>query len=293
MQCRLCGNEHSIKKYTINRFDPPFLINECAKCGFLFQDAGGDPGRAYSFYDEGYYTGTGAYTYIDERKEEEACRVVWKKRVSKWMKWDRSGKPGGSFLDVGCSFGGLMKVAEESGLKPYGIEVSLYSGAFAKKRFGGDSIFIGSVEDVKLPENEFSIVSLIEVIEHVHDIRKAIGNIYASMKKGGVLIIQTADMEGLQAKLYGKKYGYFLPGHLSYFSRNNLAGLLKSAGFSRIKFIGGVEFGLLSKLIKSGYGFKKWTDYLRWIKISTYHLISKAAFGRFHMTSSMVMAAWK
>jgi ubiquinone/menaquinone biosynthesis C-methylase UbiE len=186
-----------------------------------------------------------------------------------------------------------MKVAQELGYKVTGIEVSDYAGNYTKKRFGKESVLIGNIEEIKLPENYFSIVSLIEVLEHILDFRKALNNIISSMKRGAVIVIQTADMDGLQARLFGPKYHYYLPGHLSYFSRTTLTILLKSIGFRKIKFIGGVEFSLFPKLIKSKSGFKKWTDYFKWIKISIYHLLSRIAIGRFHLTSSMVVAAWK
>jgi len=291
MICRICGNEIIKEKYVIKKFDPPLFVWKCSRCGFLFQET--DSEKASSYYTKEYYEGGAYYSYMDERAEESACRVVWKKRFFKWAGWDMTGIGNGKFLDVGCSFGGLMKVAEEFGYRSYGMEVSVYSGNYSSKRFGKGSVYIGNVENIKLPENEFSIVSLIEVIEHISDVKKALGNIYSSMKKGGVIIVQTADMDGLQAKFLGSGYGYFLPGHLSYFSRRTLSAVLKSAGFMNVKFIGGVEFGLIPKLIKSSFKFKKWTDYLRWFKISIYHLMSKVAVGRFHLTSSMVMAAWK
>jgi SAM-dependent methyltransferase len=291
MICRICGSENIGDKYRIVRFDPHFSIKECKRCGFLFQEI--DVGKSNSFYGRGYYEGNSFYTYIDERKEEQACRAVWNKRFGKWSGWDRTGPPGGDYLDIGCAFGGLMQVAMEHGYHPYGVEVSEYSGNYTKKRFGAASVFIGNIEEMELPGNKFSILSLIEVIEHLYDPKKALLKAYASMKKGGVIIIQTADMDGLQARLFGPGYNYFLPGHLSYFSRSNLSKLLESTGFLNIKFIGGVEFGLLPKLIKSGYGFKKWTDYFKWLKISIYHYISKITLGRLHLTSSMVLVAWK
>lgn len=291
MECRLCGNENIRIKYRISGFDPAIVIMECPGCGFLFQEI--DIGKSNSYYDRGYYEGNSFYSYMDERKEERACRVVWKKRFLKWIGWDRTGLAKGDFLDIGCSFGGLMQVAGDYGYSPFGVEVSDYSGNYSKKRFGESSVIIGNIEEIELPLNKFSIISMIEVIEHLYDPKKALRNVYASMKRGGVIIIQTADMDGLQARLYGPGYNYFLPGHLSYFSRSNLTKLLESAGFINIEFIGGVEFGLLPKLVKSAFGFKKWTDYFRWFKITMYHLISKIAFGRLHFTSSMVLIAWK
>lgn len=291
MFCRLCGSENIRQKYQINKYNPELVIFECQSCRFLFQEL--DKKKAYSFYDQGYYEGKNNYSYMDERQDEEACRIVWKKRFEKWENWDKTKSLKKNYLDVGCSFGGLMKAAQEKGYKAYGVEISEYSGDYAKKRFGNDAVLIGNIENIALPEDYYSIVSMIEVIEHLYDPKKAVQNIYNAMKNGALLVVQTADMDGLQSRIYGKKYHYYLPGHLSCFSRENLTKLLRSAGFSRIRFFGGVEFGLLPKLMKSAYGFKKWTDYLKWFKISMYHLMSRIAWGRIHLTSSMVMTAWK
>ncbi len=291
MPCRLCGYERIGKKYKVCRNDEDLTILKCLKCGFIFRED--DKKDASSYYGIGYYKGCSSYSYMDERNDEEACRSVWRKRFLKWKKWDKTGFQNGSFLDVGCSFGGLMNVAAENGYLVSGIDISDYAGDYAKKRFGEGSVSIGNIEDIKLPGDLFSIVSLIEVIEHVVNVRKALKNIYDSMKKGGVIVLQTADMEGLQARLYGSRYHYYLPGHFSYFSRYNLSMLLKETGFREIKFYGGGEFGLLPKLLKSAAGYKNWIDYFRWIKIIMYHFLSMIAIGRFHLTSSMVLAAWK
>lgn len=291
MKCKLCNSEDIIEKYIIDKFSKDFLIYECKNCNFMFQNT--DVENAYKFYTEEYYKQTQDYSYIDEREKEHFARYVWKKRFKILKKLEKTTGKDKNFLDVGCSFGGLMKVSEENGYKAYGVEVSEYSGKYSKERFGKDRVFIGSIENVKLPEEKFSIVTMIEVIEHIVDPLKAIFNIYNSMKKGGVLLIQTANMSGLQAKLFGKKYHYFLPGHISYFNHKNLKNLLKEIGFNKIKVYGGVEFGLLPKLLKSRGDFKSLPDYLKWIRISLYHLISKIKICGLFFTSSMVVIARK
>lgn len=286
--CRLCGSRRVAKKFTIPRRadnHKAFDIFECAECAFQFRDI---PERdAYKFYHEGYYKGKAAFAYLDERQNEPASRVVWKARMERLMRRDHA-RGGKCFLDVGCSFGGLMQVAKEQGYEPYGAEVSRYSGKYAQGRFGKDRVFIGNIEALKLPKDKFSIVTMIEVIEHLFRPTQALKNLYGSMKKGGVLLVQTADMSGLQAKMEKENYHYYLPGHLSCFTRANLVNELKKAGFKKVRVIGGVEFGLLPKLIKSRSGFKKMTDYLSWIRIAVYHLLS-----RMDLTSSMVVLAWK
>ena len=291
MRCPLCGSEKGRIKYRIERFDPQFDIRECGVCRFQYRDLNGV--SAYSFYDKDYYEGGAEFTYLDERTLEDASRIVWRARTKALTKRDKSGAEVPCFLDVGCSFGGLMKVAEENSYRAFGVEVSEYSGGFAKERFGVDRVFVGSVEDIELPDNTFSAVTMIEVIEHIADPAKALRNICRSLKPGGVVLIQTADMHGIQAKMAGGNYHYYLPGHLSYFDRTNLRKLLLASGFSRTKYIGGVEFGLLPKLLKSRASFSKFSDYIKWVRISFYHWLSKITVGPLHLTSSMVYLAWK
>jgi 2-polyprenyl-3-methyl-5-hydroxy-6-metoxy-1,4-benzoquinol methylase len=291
MFCKLCGSGKIKIKYHIKQFKPSFDIYECGDCGFQYQEM--SEKTAYQFYQEDYYKGKAAYSYLDERQMEEASRIVWKKRMKILKQWDSTIGIKRNFLDIGCSFGGFMQTAEEAGFNAYGVEVSKYSGDFVRKRFGKDRVYIGSCEKVKLPENFFSIVTMIEVVEHLLDPEKAVRNIFQSLKKGGVFLVQTADMAGLQAVLAKDRYHYYLPGHLSYFTRENLTLLLRKSGFREIRFFGGVEFGLLPKLLKSAHSFQKWTDYLKWARISLYHILSKIAVGRLHLTSSMVIAAWK
>lgn len=291
MKCRLCGAERTALKWRIERFDKPFDVFECAQCGFQFQDIA--PEDAYRFYDEGYYTGGNTFTYLDERRMEEASRIVWKDRFRRWARLDESDSETKEYLDVGCAFGGLMQVAGEFGYVPSGAEVSEYSGGYARQRFGKDRVVIGNIETMTLPENRFSIVSMIEVIEHLADPKRAMENVFRSMQDGGLLVVQTADMAGLQAICAGSYYHYYLPGHLSYFTRRNLEELGRAAGFRKTRFYGGVEFALISKLRKSRANFKKWSDYLAWFRICMYHIYSKITLFGKHWTSSMVMMLWK
>ncbi len=289
--CRLCGAS-SHYKFAVTAYQAQLDIFECPNCAFQFQDI---PAKsAYGFYDEAYYKGSAAYAYLDERKDEEASRQVWKVRARKLIKRDKSQadeQGQRNFLDVGCAFGGLMKVVNEQGYQSWGVEVSEYSGAWAAERFGKERLFLGNIEVLSLPANTFSLVSMIEVIEHVLDARAALINIRQSMKAGAVFLLQTANMAGLQAVQAGASYHYYLPGHLSYFNRTNLSALLLECGFSHVKFVGGVEFGLLAKLKKSARSFKRLRDYAAWFRISLYHFKSKLALGKTQLTSSMVLIA--
>ncbi len=240
-----------------------------------------------NLYNESYYTGIAEYSYYDERDAENYSRYIWKKRLQKIKQFVNEG----NFLDVGCAFGGFLKTASEY-FTPFGIEFSEYSVKQAKAVFG-KNIHAGSLEDNPFKKKFFSVITMIELIEHLGDPRRAISECYDLLKKDGLLVIQTANMDGLQAKFLKEKYGYFLPGHVSYFTKENLSYLLKQTGFKRIIFFYPVEFGLLPKLLKSRYNFKSNLDYFKWLRIACYHFISKIRFGNFAATSSMVIYALK
>ncbi len=287
-KCPLCGGGAGFFR-GIDRWNPPLLIWRCEACGFQFQSK--ETSETAHLYDEGYYAGSSVYTYQDERQLKEPSMAVWRSRVRVLSRLEQSPGPK-RWLDVGCAFGGLLEAAQERGYEPYGLEISEYSGGYARTVFPGH-IWIGNVEDFDLPEDFFSVVSLVEVIEHLSRPVEALERVYRSLQKGGVLLVQTADMDGLQARLKGSRYHYYLPGHLSYFDRHNLAEALRRVGFCKVRFIGGVEFGLLPKLVKSRASFRSLWDYRHWVRISLYHLASKITLGPWHLTSSMVMLAWK
>lgn len=247
-----------------------------------------DESSEKALYDSGYYTGNSDYTYYDERTSERYARYVWNARLNTIRQYI----PDGNFLDVGCSFGGFMKAASEY-FTVFGIEPSEYSGAYARQRFGDSPIHIGTLSDHSFPYDNFSVITMIEVLEHIKNPYNALVECFHLLKKNGLLVIQTANMDGWQAKVHKNNYGYFLPGHVSYFSKANVTNALYAVGFKKITVFQPVDFGLLPKLMKSRMNVTSSLDYIQWIRIALYHYASKIHCGNFAVTSSMVVYAVK
>jgi len=239
------------------------------------------------FYSEDYFKGRADYSYIDEREIKKYSQYVWNRRVKVIHKYVK----GGNFLDIGCSFGGLLESAAKY-YTPFGIELSDYAFSHAEELFG-KNIHHGTLNNHRFDSEFFSAITMIELIEHLADPVYAVNECFKLLRSGGVLVVQTANMKGKQAKDLAGNYEYFMPGHLSYFTAENLTMLLKAAGFRKIRIYYPVEFGLLPKLLKSRGSFKKISDYAAWFRISFYHMKSKIHFGKFAMTSSMVIYAVK
>lgn len=285
--CPVCGSSDIKEKYRIERYDLHFNTDICTSCGFIFMNPLFDDNTIKNFYSEEYYSGRADYSYIDERSIKKYSGYVWDSRINVIRKCIGSG----NFLDVGCSFGGFLESASKY-YTPYGIEMSEYSCSHAKEIFG-ETVHCGTLADHPFPEKSFSVITMIELIEHLDDPASAVRECFRLLDDGGLLLIQTANMEGKQAKDLGPDYEYFMPGHLSYFSRRNLIMLLKKCGFRNVKVFLPVEFGLLPKLLKSRGSFRTFSDYKAWFRIASYHLKSKIHFGDFALTSSMVIYAFK
>jgi 2-polyprenyl-3-methyl-5-hydroxy-6-metoxy-1,4-benzoquinol methylase len=240
-----------------------------------------------SFYTGDYYSGSSSFSYIDERTIEKYSKYTWNARLATIRKYVKQG----NFLDIGCSFGGFLSCASKY-YTPYGIELSEYSGSHARERFA-DTIHIGTLFDTPFQNDFFSVITMVELIEHLKDPMNALIRCRELLTDTGMLLIQTADMNGWQAIDAGKKYHYYLPGHLSYFTADSLSDALRRAGFSRIKIFRPVDFGLLPKLLKSRGSFASLKDYKRWFDIAKYHFKGKFSFNKHPLTSSMTIYAFK
>ena len=286
-RCPLCGGADISPHLSIAYPGFPFTTSRCASCGFIFMNPRFSDETIKAFYGEEYYCGKSAFSYIDERKSEKFGRHVWNARLRTIGRCVKSG----NFLDIGASFGGFMRAAQ-SRYTAWGIELSPYSGSYAKKEFGG-RLHIGTLADHPFAHGSFSVITMIEVIEHLDDPAAAIRECFSLLSPGGLIVIQTADLDAWQARKEGASYHYFLPGHLSYFTEKSLSLALSRAGFGSIITHRPVDFGLLPKLLKSRESFTKISDYLRWKDIALYHLKGHFSYKGHPLTSSMVVYAVK
>jgi len=285
--CPLCGGGNIRFLFTIEKYTPSFGVDRCGSCGFIFMNPRFNDAAVSGFYDEDYYSGGSEYSYHDERKSLKFFSPVWNKRIAIIRKYVKEG----NLLDVGCAFGGFLNAAAHY-FVPHGIEISPYAAAHAQSILG-NTIHMGTLADHPFPHNYFSVITMIELLEHLPDPAAALRESRKLLRRGGLLVVQTANMDGLQARVFGRNYAYFMPGHLSYFTRQSLTMLLQKIGFGKIRVYYPVEFGLMPKLMKSRSDITRLWDYRKWIRIAAYHYASKIHFGNVAATSSMVVYAIK
>lgn len=141
----------------------------------------------------------------------------------------------GKVLDIGCSFGYFLKVAETRGWIVRGVELSEVTSKIAKDRYGLD-VDSGRFEELRFKGEKFNLVTMWDSLEHFKKPVEVLGKVYSLLDKDGLLVLQLPNVESTMAKLAGKDWNWLLlPNHLYHFSPATIKLLLKKTGFEVIK----------------------------------------------------------
>jgi len=135
-----------------------------------------------------------------------------------------------ALLDVGCGNGDFLRQVEPLGWYAVGLESDpkAHSLAAARKL----NVVKGSVPNTGMPDNFFDAVTLNHVIEHVHDPRRVLAELFRLVKPGGRVILTTPNWRSYGAQLFGRYWrGFEPPRHLVLFTPDSLAAAVTKAGF--------------------------------------------------------------
>ncbi len=106
----------------------------------------------------------------------------------------------------------------------------------APKRAAQASIFrAGTLESASFPEQSFQVITLFDVIEHVHSPNQALASVHRWLSPGGLLVMSLPNVDSWVAKAMGKHWVLLLREHLWYFSPDTVARLLQRAGFELVQ----------------------------------------------------------
>ena len=100
------------------------------------------------------------------------------------------------YVDIGCGFGGSLVAYGRHGMEACGIEVDEERIRFARlncQDFQVDAKIVPcSVVEDRLWNRlgTFDVITCLDVIEHVTDVRKALGNMACLLKPGGLLVLE-------------------------------------------------------------------------------------------------------
>jgi 2-polyprenyl-3-methyl-5-hydroxy-6-metoxy-1,4-benzoquinol methylase len=149
----------------------------------------------------------------------------------------------GQLLDVGCGNGAFLKLAQKAGWLVHGIDFDPI--AVAKARAQGLGVYLGSIDQLAEQEQNYDWITCSHVLEHVHEPQKLLQSMYRLLRPGGVLWLQTPNINSIGHKVFRSNWrGIEPPRHLVLFTTQTLRQTLENIGFE-IRF---QKMGLFSAM---------------------------------------------
>lgn len=151
-------------------------------------------------------------------------------------------------LDLGCSYGYLLKIFKNHGWETYGVEMSSSAASFARDKLGL-TIMESNVEDANFPDESFDVITLIDTLYYMQNPRSVLKSVYRLLRPDGLVIIRNINRTFILKLWYlllkkniiriPPKVPYILTGDaITIPSVRGMRLLLKQSGLSELAFYG-------------------------------------------------------
>lgn len=155
---------------------------------------------------------------------------------------------GGTWLDIGCSYGWFLDKIAQAGYTPFGVEPSPTAFAEAHSLFSGSTLngeFPTVLEENASFPRAFDVLSTMDVLEHIQDPRTFLQAAREYLAPDGVFLIKVPSNEGLLFHLFSsisnRRHNHALSRmwqvdfnypHWHYYSSESIRRMLAQHGFS-------------------------------------------------------------
>lgn len=239
IKCNLCGSSdtkeyYTLPDYLLQRFEIQTTLVKCQQCGLVYQNPRFTPDEMLDHYPAEYdsYNSDNKRTVKKSWLLSRAIDYGVRKRCQFVIQYKKSG----DLLDVGCATGIFLNGMQQyPGWEVQGVEISSYAAEVATSQYGLN-VFRGTLEQARYPDQSFDVVTLWDVLEHLHDPVASLGEIHRILKHQGLLVLRVPNLDSLDAHFFGRCWaGLDAPRHLYVFSRHTLIKTLDLAGFASKK----------------------------------------------------------
>lgn len=228
--CPVCGGGEwrpflSPKDHTVSQGVFPLTV--CCACGFCVTNPRPDRAHIGRYYDSPEYI---SHTNTKADLQDRIYQLVRRRAIRGKHRLVARYKTNGRVLDMGCGTGEFLSYLKSRGYLTTGVEPGV--GAREQAIANHSLEVLPSLEHIPALE-QFNIITLWHVLEHVHDVRDTLKKLHARLAPGGLLLVAVPDRESWDAQHYGADWAaYDVPRHLSHFRRSDLKRLLPEHGFS-------------------------------------------------------------
>jgi SAM-dependent methyltransferase len=186
----------------------------CYPCRVAFQTPRASPEATLAYMNWRWRSHD---SYVDDVEAQRARAAMQLRLVKRYC------RPPGELLDFGAGSGAFVAYARENGWQAEGVERSNAARDKAHARFGVDL-------SIDLPDQQFDVITLWDVIEHLRDPGAIVTMLLTALKPGGAIFVETGNWENWQRIANAEKWHVYLLDHQFYFSPSSLAETMTRAG---------------------------------------------------------------
>lgn len=208
LNCPACDSVVGVDRWEVKGY----MIRECVDCKTLYvRDIPEKTFLDRIYANESYYS-------MDPQSNERIC-TEHRRRFGMM----RALCKGNSVLDVGCATGLFLDEAASAGYSTAGIELSPKNAVHAREK--GHDVFVGSLDEYAQDKTDrkFSLITCLDVIEHVESPSEFVELMSRYLAPGGVLVLSTPNYSGPVSRFLGKNDVFLTPPeHLNFFTARGL-----------------------------------------------------------------------
>lgn len=235
MNCPVCNHSNlqiAIESQDFSLTQQSFSVLHCSNCSVRCTSPLPSQDEIGQFYKFIEYI---SHTDVKEGWINRLYHLIRTKTLAQKSNWIQSLFTGhkGHLLDIGAGTGAFANAMQQKAWKVTGLEPD---AATREKAFENYKLNLQSTDTIfNLPENEYEVITMWHVLEHVHELKPYLHQCFKSLKQNGRLIIAVPNYTCFDAKFY-KKYwaAYDLPRHLYHFSPKSMTTLLNEIGFELV-----------------------------------------------------------
>jgi SAM-dependent methyltransferase len=195
-----------------------FGVCRCGGCGLVRLNPRLAEADSGDLYEREYFAGDHATGY--DAYERDAH--LYEKTFARRLKLIRRFKSGGRVLDIGCSFGYFLNVAQRAGFDVYGLDVSPYAVERAAERFPG-RIHQGVLRPGLFPPQFFDVVTMFDLFEHVYRPREFLTTLDEITRADAIVCITTPNHRSVLSRASRRNWvSYKIPEHVFYYTPTTL-----------------------------------------------------------------------
>lgn len=254
LDCAICGSNRLTSYFSKNNY----TTMRCETCEVTFVDPMPTEEQVAKIYQDDYfashYTDVGSWlrgnTSSGEIVGAKISALVRVAEIQAILS-DLGPRDHVKFLELGSSYGIVLEAGESLGWDVCGVEINKTLADYCREAMGLKVISQSIEKAVALLPHDFDAIALYHIIEHVRDPVALVSQLFSLLQPGGIVVIQTPNIESYNSMEQGAAWEYFKPPeHLWYFSENSLKGLLKRAGFGPVNCKGSDSKTMLMQIIR-------------------------------------------